>query len=231
MARPRSWLRITTTSLDPRIYGRIVHAVRHRSGALLLHRKFVSRNSHDYRRCGSWIVVVGREVIRSKTYINSKEIRIAPTRWAAGILRLHAAGVFRTEWAAHEAATCRSCGDGAEEMTPCRQCRRCALGDGAIGGDHRARSTGGAGPYDVANASGTRPLPVAEARRRYPGKQDALLWHPAGYDELPRSMAPYAKQATSWGRKWKIRRRHTRSRKAKGTLLPPDGTAASALGQ
>jgi hypothetical protein len=102
MARPPEWIHFPSCRLDRMIYGRIVCAVRHRSGALLLHQKPYSRNSRCYRKYGQWLLVFDRVVIRSKCYYNSRPIMKPPTRWARRVLSNHAAGMYAREWARHQ---------------------------------------------------------------------------------------------------------------------------------
>lgn len=186
MPRPRDWHPIPARTIDPRVYGRTIRALVHRrGGAMLLHHKFSSRNSRIYDRCGQWRVVVDREVIRSKTYYNSKEIRQPPLRWANQVLRRHAAGTYEKEWAEREA---RLCDDGGG-----------AAAHGAHGADADA--------LDEASAGG-------------PSPSDKLVWHPPGFDELPRSLAPYAKQCRTTEHLLRKRPRRIRRRRRDAGVSP-----------
>lgn len=97
MARTPEWKRLPAKSLNRATYGRIVYAMRHKTGALLLHRKPVSRNCCQYRTIGLWLVLVDLVVVRRKSYHNQRPILRPPVRWANKVLRAHAAGVYERE--------------------------------------------------------------------------------------------------------------------------------------
>ena len=209
MARPRTWSRVPARSVDQHVYGRTVYALSHRSGALLLHRKNVSRNSRHYHSYGQWLVVVGREVVRSKTYFNSKEMRKPPTRWAAHVLRLHAAGVYEAE----RRAVAFDSDSGGVSRDQCHRCRNDGLdlpSAGEVGLERRCEAAACSRSTDP--TKGTQAGPDGGKQTPGAGSGDQLIWHPPGFDELPKSLAPMAKRCQSiegWRRKV---RRSQRSR-------------------
>lgn len=216
MPRPRLWKSITARSLDREVYGRIALAMRHVSGALLLHRKFVSRNSPHYRRCGQWLVVMDRTVIRSKPY-NAKPVTVPPTRWANQVLRYEADGTYARERAEQQ-----------QQQAEWQAARRAALNQRAGDVDpilaaalRRATSTPEP-PADLVPPADDVDLQVDEA------KGDQLRWRPTQFDELPRSLNPMGKPFTERAlrRGWAAQARAKKLRAiARGTKARPTAPA------
>ena len=204
MARPREWTNIPASSLDRVTYGRIVRAVKHRSGALLLHRKYVSRNARIYHTAGQWMVVIDRVVIRSRSYYNGRPVLQPPTRWATRMLRAHAAGAFdptadRDPGGVAEAPSsyCKRRIRSLPELGYAQLFSEARTGRSAINPEPDRFDRSGFVP--ACAESGTK----AAVRRLIP----KLDFGPVGYDELPRSLFPLARPITSAGLLRRSRRR------------------------
>ncbi len=189
MPRPRSWHPIPARSLERPVYGRNIVVLHHVSGALLLHRKFVSRNSPYYHRCGLWLVVVDRTVLRCRSY-NAKQVNRPPTRWANQVLRRHADGTEAQERAEQQR----------EQDELFAQRATSDRWDGDV--DHAVAAAQSKAATTIGSPSDAR---AREQVNRADNEGDRLRWFPAQVDELPRSLNPMCKPFTDRGRLRKLR--------------------------
>jgi hypothetical protein len=90
------WKKIPACRIDRHFYGRTIQAFVHvRSGALLLHHKWRSRNAAFYNRAGAWVVALDGVLIRRRCYYGCRP-RAVPLRWASSVLREFISGIHQS---------------------------------------------------------------------------------------------------------------------------------------